>query len=82
MILSHPIENERGIIEVLFVDGNDPLKAFFFPNAKGSGEMLSITKTTLAPAISELVRLEWLLPLEANGRIRSYQLSPRKARLA
>jgi hypothetical protein len=79
MILSHPIQDERGVIEVLYVDGSDPLRAFFFPNARGNGQLLSVAKTTLDRAISELVRLGWLLSLQEKDNIRSYQLNPRAA---
>ena len=75
LISSHPVPGERGLLEILFVDGSDPSKTFFATNLRGAGEILTMSKARFIPALDELVSLEWLRPLEANGRTRSYQFN-------
>jgi TIR domain len=79
LILAHPVENERGLTEIL----HSPvglLEMCFIPNTTARGSASSVKKSILRPAILELLRLGWLLAPEGNDKMQIYELNPEAKR--
>jgi|GEM_PF-1563759 len=76
LILEHPIEEEQGLTEILRDSPRGPLYREFIPNTTAAGSAPSVKKSLFAPAVTELLRLGWLLQPEGNHAVRVYELNP------
>ena len=77
LILQHPNKDERGLTEILVDSPYGPLNREFIPNTTAGGEAPSVRKSLFVQAVSELVRLGWLLQPEENHAVRIYELNPK-----
>lgn len=75
-ILAHPVAEERGFTEILRDSPSGPLDACYIPNITARGGVAMMRKSVFRPALSELVRLGWLLQPEGNDHVRIYELNP------
>lgn len=76
LILQHPNEDEKGLTEILVDSPFGPLNREFIPNTTASGPAPSVKKREFSSAVSELVRLGWLLQPEGDHAVRIYELNP------
>ena len=75
-ILAHPVAEQRGFTEILRESPSGPLDACYIPNITARGSVAMMRKLVFRPALSELVRLGWLLQPEGNDHVRIYELNP------
>jgi hypothetical protein len=74
LILAHPVESERGVLEIKFADGSNPVRVLFTPNIKGTGDILSTDRVRFARAVDELLHIGRLKHIRSDERVEMYQL--------